>query len=155
MEPPQIAVEVPDGDAAPPAQEAPDLAAAAVDRLDVWSVADPIAGRGVDALVRGAERHRDGRIAAVDVGDQRDIQGEGRLQHRLHVVCVQRRQGVADEGRTGSSVGGDQDRHLLAREAAFLRFAGAACNPASAAPCGHRGRRSRPPRRSQAGPAPA
>ena len=51
MEPPQIAVEVLGGDAAPPAQEALDLAVAAVDRLDVHSAPDPLASRGVDALV--------------------------------------------------------------------------------------------------------
>jgi len=116
MEPPEIAVEVLGGDAAEAAQEALDLAVAAVDRLNVQRAPDPLAGRGVDALVRDVERHRDGRIAAVGVGDQQGIRGEDRLQHLLHTVCVERRQGMA-EGRAGT-VGGDQDRHLLAREAA-------------------------------------
>ena len=45
-------------------------AVAAVDRLDVLSAPDPLAGRGVDALARGVERRRDGRIAALGVGDR-------------------------------------------------------------------------------------
>ena len=92
--------------------------------LTVWMCsAHPLAGRGVDALVRDVERRRDGRIAAVGVGDEQRIRGEDRLQHVLHAVCVQRRQGMA-EGRA-AAVGGDQDRHLLAREAALLGLAAA------------------------------
>ena len=45
-------------------------AVAAVDRQDVPRVPDPLAGRGVDALARGVERRRDGRIAALGVGDR-------------------------------------------------------------------------------------
>ena len=122
MEPPEIAVEVLGGDAAPPAQEALDLAVAAVDRLDVQRAPDPLAGRGVDALVRDVERRRDGRIAAVGVGNEQRIWSEDRLQHFLHAVRVQRRQGMA-EGLV-TTVGGDQDRHLLAREAALAGLVG-------------------------------
>ena len=92
--------------------------------LTVWMCsAHPLAGRGVDALVRDVERRRDGRIAAVGVGDEQRIRGEDRLQHVLHAVCVQRRQGMA--GGRAAAVGGDQDRHLLAREAALLGLAAA------------------------------
>lgn len=86
MEPPQVAVEVLGGDAAACAQEALDLAVAAVDRLNVHRAPDPLAGRGVDALVRDVERRHDGRIAAVGVGDQQRIRGEDRLQHLLHAL---------------------------------------------------------------------
>ena len=55
MEPPEIAVEVLGGDAAEAAQEALDLAVAAVDRLDVQGSADPLAGGAVDALMRDVE----------------------------------------------------------------------------------------------------
>ena len=123
MEPPEIAVEVLGGDAAPPTQEALDLAVAAVDSLDVQRAPDPLASRGVDALVRDVERRRDGRIAAVCVGNEQRIRGEDRLQHLLHAVRVERRQGMA-EG-LAATVGGDQDRHLLAREAAFAGLAAA------------------------------
>ena len=123
MEPPQIAVQVLGGDAPEAAQEALDLAVAAVDRLDVHGPPDALAGGGVDALVTDIERRRDGRIATVGVGDQQRVRGEDRLQHLSDVVCVQRRQGMA-EGRAGP-VGGDQDRHLLAREAALAGLAAA------------------------------
>ena len=103
MEPSQVAVQVLGSDAAPPAQEALDLAVAAIDRLDVHVAPDPLASRGVDALVRDVERRRDGRIAAVGVGDQQGIRGEDRLQHLLHAICVQRRQGVA-EGLAATSL---------------------------------------------------
>jgi len=76
-----MAVEVLGGDAAPPAQEALDLVVAAVDCLDVHRAPDPLAGRGVDALVRDVERRRDRRVAAVGVGDQQRIRGEDLLQH--------------------------------------------------------------------------
>ena len=101
MEPSEIAVEVLGGDAAEAAQEALDLAVAAVDRLGVQRALDPLAGRGVDALVRDVERRRDGRMAAVGVVDEKRIRGEDRLQHVLHAVCVQRRQGMA-EGRAAA-----------------------------------------------------
>ena len=65
MEPPQIAVQVLGGDAAEAAQEALDLAVAAIDRLDVQRAPDPLASGSVDALVRDVERRRNGRIAAV------------------------------------------------------------------------------------------
>ena len=91
MEPPQMAVEVPGGDAAPPAQKALDPAVAAVDHLDVQGAPNPLPCRAVVyvALVRDVERGCDGRIAAVGVGDQQGIRGEDRCQHRLHVVCAQ------------------------------------------------------------------
>ena len=44
MEPPEIAVEVLGADTVPPAQEALDLAVAAVGRLDVQGAPDPLAG---------------------------------------------------------------------------------------------------------------
>ena len=123
MEPFEIAVEVLGGDASEAAQETLDLASAAVDRLDVHRTAHSLASRDIDALVRDVERRRDGRIAAVGVGDQQGIGGEDRLQHLLHVVCVESGQGMA-EGRTGT-VGGDQYRHLLAREPALAGLAAA------------------------------
>jgi len=96
MEPPRIAVEVFSGDAAEAAQKALDPAVAAVERLDVHRAPDPLAGGAVDALVRDIERRRDGRVAAVGVGDEQRIRGEDRLQHLLHGVRVQRRQGMAE-----------------------------------------------------------
>ena len=123
MEPPEIAVEVLGGDAAEAPQEALDLAVAAVDRLDVQGAANPLAGGAVDALVRDAQRRCDRRIAAVGVGDEQGIAGDDRLQRLLHALCVEGGQGVA-EGRAGA-IGGNQDRHLLAREAAFAGLAAA------------------------------
>ena len=70
-----------------------------------------------DGTFTDVERRRNGRIAAVGVGDEQRIRRDDRLQHLLHALCVQRRQGMA-EG-LARTVGGDQDRHLLAREAAF------------------------------------
>lgn len=157
MEPSQIAAEVLGGDAAPPAQEALDLALAAVDRLDVHCAPDPLASRSVDTLVRDVERRRVGRLAAVGVGDRQGIRGEDRLQHRLHVVRVQRRQGVA-EGRA-ATVSGGQNRHLLAREVALPGSAAALARLAVKLPlplAAFQNVRSRLPRRSrQADPAPA
>ena len=48
--------------------------------LTVWMCTahrapDPLASGGVDALVRDVERRRDGRIAAVGVGDEQGIRG--------------------------------------------------------------------------------
>ena len=75
--------------------------------LTVWMCRAPrtrSAGGAVDALVRDVERRRDGRIAAVGVGDEQGIAGDDRLQRLLHAVCVESGQGMA-EGRAGS-VGG-------------------------------------------------
>ena len=61
-------VEILGGDAVPRAQEALDLAMAAVDRLDVrCALEPPLSSQGVDALVREAERCRGGPIAADGV----------------------------------------------------------------------------------------
>ena len=137
------------------AQDALDLAVAAIDRLDGPRAPDPLAGRRVDALVWDVERRRNGRIAAVGIGDEQRIRCDDRLQPLLHAVWVEGGQGMA-EG-VARTVGGDQDRPLLARGPVCgpSRRAGAACSPASAPPCSSRERRSRQPRRSrQAGPAP-
>ena len=73
--------------------------------------------------MRDVERRCDGRIAAVGVGDEQGIAGDDRLQRLLHALCVESGQGLA-EGRAGT-VGGDQNRHLLARETAFAGLAAA------------------------------
>ena len=117
IEPPHVAVEVLGRDAAPPAQEALDLAVAAVDRLVVHGAMDPLASRRIGALVRNVERRRDGRVAAIGGGDQKSMRDEDRLQDFLHPASVQRRQGMTEDLAT--TVGGDQDRHLLARRAAL------------------------------------
>ena len=52
MEPPGTAVEAPDGDAAPPAQEVLESAVAAVDRLDVPGAPNLRASKGVDAQLQ-------------------------------------------------------------------------------------------------------
>ncbi len=137
------------------AQDALDLAVAAIDRLDGPRAPDPLAGRSGDALVRDVEHRRNGRIAAVGVGDEQRIRCDDRLQPLLHAVWVEGGQGMA-EG-LARTVGGDQDRRLRARGRVCgpSRRAGATCGPASAPPCGSRERRSREPRRfRQAGPAP-
>ena len=111
--------------------------------LTVWMCsAHPLAGRGVDALVRDVERRRDGRIAAVGVGDEQRIRGEDRLQHVLHAVCVQRRQGMA-EGlvRRGRRRPGSAPARARGRASWRLAHAPAqACAPASAPPSGSQGR---------------
>ncbi len=96
------------------AQDALDLAVAAIDRLDVPRAPDPLAGRSGDALVWDVERRRNGWIAAVGVGDEQRIRCDDRLQPLLHAVCVEGGQGMA-EG-LARAVGGDQDRPRLARE---------------------------------------
>ena len=123
MEPSEIAVEVLGGDAAEGSQKPLDLAVAAVDRLDVQGAAHTLAGGAVDALMRDGERRSGGRIAAAGVRDEQGIPSDDRLQRLPHAVGVEGRQGVA-EGRAGA-IGGDQDRHLLAREAAFAGLAAA------------------------------
>ena len=54
-----------------------DLAVAAVHRLDVHRAPNPLAGRGVDALMRDVERRRDGRMQRLA---SETIRGEDRLQ---------------------------------------------------------------------------
>ena len=73
--------------------------------------------------MRDGERRSGGRIAAAGVRDEQGIPSDDRLQRLPHAVGVEGRQGVA-EGRAGA-IGGDQDRHLLAREAAFAGLAAA------------------------------
>ena len=116
------------------AQDALDLAVAAVDRLDGPRAPDPLAGRRVDALVWDVEHRRNGRIAAVGVGDEQRIRCDDRLQPLLHAVCVEGGQGMA-EG-LARTVGGDQDRPRRARDRVCgpSRRAGAACGPVSASP---------------------
>ncbi len=96
------------------AQDALDLAVAAIDRLDGPRAPDPLAGRSVDALVWDVERRRNGRIAAVGVGDEHRIRCDDRLQPLLHAVCVEGGQGMA-EG-LARTAGGDQDRPRRARD---------------------------------------
>ena len=104
-------------------QEVLDLAVARVDRLNVHGAAHTLTGAAVDGLVRDVERCRDRWIAPVGVGDEQGVPGDNRLQSLRHALGVEDRQGAA-EGLAGT-VCGDQDRHLLAREAAFAGFAAA------------------------------
>ena len=62
-------------------------------------------------------------IAPVGVGDEQGVTGKDRLQSLNHALGVEDRQGAV-EGLAGA-VGSDQDRHLLAREAAFASLAAA------------------------------
>ena len=123
MKPPQVAVEILGGNAPEASQEVLDLAVARVDRLNVHGAAHTLTGAAVDGLVRDVERRRDRRIAPVGVGDEQGVPGDNRLQSLRHALGVEDRQGAA-EGLAGA-VGSDQDRHLLAREAAFVGFAAA------------------------------
>ena len=65
MEPSQIAVQVLRGDAAIAAQETLQLAVAAIDRLNVEGIPDPLSGRKVQGFVANAHGRSAGRIAAM------------------------------------------------------------------------------------------
>ena len=93
--------------------------------LTVWMCTAPRTRSPAEALmlVRDLERRRDGRVAAVGVGDHQGIRGEDRLQHLLHAVRIECRQGMA-EG-LAAAIGGDQNRHLLARKAGLAGLAAA------------------------------
>ena len=79
---------------------------------------------GADDIAAVADKLQDGDWLVLNfVGDEQGIAGDDRLQRLLHALCVEGGQGVA-EGRAGA-IGGNQDRHLLAREAAFAGLAAA------------------------------
>ena len=121
MEPSQIAVQVLRGDAAIAAQETLQLAVAAIDRLDVEGIPDPLSGRKVQGLVANAHGRCAGRIAAMTVGNQNDVGVHSRFKRRLQRLGVNRRKNLADG--CAAAVSGDQNRHLFIRQAALAGLA--------------------------------
>ena len=117
MEPSQIAVQVLRGDAAIAAQETFQLAVAAIDRLDVEGIPDPLSGRKVQGFVANAHGRSAGRIAAMTVRHQNDVGIQNRFEHRLQGLGVDRRKNLADG--CAAAVGGDQNRHLFVRQTAL------------------------------------
>ena len=121
MEPSQIAVQVLRGDAAIAAQETLQLAVAAIDRLNVEGIPDPLSGRKVQGFVANAHGRSAGRIAAMTVRNQNDVGIQNRFEHRLQGLGVDRRKNLADG--CAAAIGGDQDRHLFIRQAALAGLA--------------------------------
>ena len=121
MEPSQIAVQVLRGDAAIAAQETLQLAVAAIDRLNVEGIPDPLSGRKVQGFVTNAHGRSAGRIAAMTVRNQNDVGIQNRFEHRLQGLGVDRRKNLADG--CAAAIGGDQDRHLFIRQAALAGLA--------------------------------
>ena len=121
MEPSQIAVQVLRGDAAIAAQETLQLAVAAIDRLNVEGIPDPLSGRKVQGFVANAHGRSAGRIAAMTVRNQNDVGIQNRFEHRLQGLGVDRRKNLADG--CAAVIGGDQDRHLFIRQAALAGLA--------------------------------
>src|SRR4051812_12965887 len=114
VEPAQVGGQVLGGDAAERPQEAFDLLVAAVDGLDMEFAAHPLASRLDQGFMADAESGGGRRETAGPIGDEQDVGADGGFQPRLDGAGRDRREHRRQRG--AGAVGGDQDRHLLARQ---------------------------------------
>ena len=123
VEPAQVVGQVLGGNAAERPQEAFDLLVAAVDGLDMEVAAHPLASRLNEGFVADAKGNGGRRETAGPIGDEQDVRADGGFQHRLDGNGRDCREHGAHRG--AGAVGGDQDRHLLARQPALGGLAAA------------------------------
>src|SRR5512147_2172086 len=123
MEPLEVAAEVFGSEATIAAQESLEALMAAVHRLDVQFTPDPLTGRLIEHLMGDTQLRGARWIERCAIGDQEGVLAEHRGEDVFDGVGVDRRQDGADRG--AGTVGGHQDRHLLAGQAAPGGFAAA------------------------------